>query len=64
MPAVFKEMTKSSSCLSTVADDIHYNAFRYQHKPKTTSQEHCNPQVIFDNFYYVYQNIMCITQRT
>ena len=34
MPAVFKEMTKSSSCLSTVADDIHYNAFQYQHDLK------------------------------
>ena len=52
MPAVFKEITKSSSFLPTVADDIHYNAFQYQHKPKTASQKHCNPHVIFDNFYY------------
>ena len=53
MPAVFKEMTKSSSCVKTVAEDIHYNVFQYQYKPKTTSQKHCYPQVIFDNFYYV-----------
>ena len=63
MPAVFKEITKSSSFLPTVAEDIHYNAFQYQHKPKTASQKHCNPQVIFDNFYYVFQNIICVFHK-